>query len=98
MSFVVSADEIPVHVVHFFLAKKILLLPNKMEQTLELSGSPRSAARQFMAMLIEFSIQKDEHGSNEKSTEEIPEKSTVPCQNAPDTKDLQETPADNSHK
>ena len=67
-----------------------------MEQTLELSGSPRSAARQFMAMLIEFSIQKDEHGSNEKSTEETPEKSAAPCPDAPDTEDLQETPADNS--
>ena len=98
MSFVVSADEIAVHVVHFFSPKKILLLPNKMEQTLELSDSPRSAARQFMAMLIEFSTRKDEHGSNEKSTEETPEKPAAPCQNAPDTKDLQETPADNSHK
>ena len=98
MGFIVSANEIPIHVVHFFLPKKILLPPNKMEQTLELSGSPRSAARQFMAMLIELSTQKDEHGSNEKSTEETPEKSAAPCQNAPDTKDLQETPADNSHK
>ena len=69
-----------------------------MEQTLELSGSPRSAARQFMAMRIEFSTQKDEHDSNEKSTEEIPEKSAAPCPDAPDTKDLQETPADNNRK
>jgi hypothetical protein len=51
-----------------------------------------------MAMLIEFSIQKDEHGSNEKSTEETPEKSAAPCPDAPDTEDLQETPADNSRK
>ena len=69
-----------------------------MEQTIELSGSPRSAARQFMAMLIEFSTQKDEHDSNEKSTEETPEKSAAPCPDAPDTEDLQETPADNSRK
>ena len=69
-----------------------------MEQTLELSGSPRSAARQFMAMLIEFSTQKDEHGSKEKSTEDIPEKSAAPCPDVPDTKDFQETPADNDCK
>ena len=99
MSFVVASHKISVHVVHFSPVKIFLLTQKKgMEQTLELSGSPRSAARQFMAMLIEFSIQKDEHGSNEKSTEKTPEKSAAPCQNAPDTKDLQETPADNSHK
>ena len=69
-----------------------------MEQTLELSGSPRSAARQFMAMLIEFSTRKDEHDSNEKSTEEITEKSAASCPDAPDTEDLQEKPADNDHK
>ena len=69
-----------------------------MEQTLELSGSPRSAARQFMAMLIEFSTQKDDHDSNEKSTEETPEKSAALCPDAQDTKDLQEIPADNNRK
>ena len=69
-----------------------------MEQTLELSGSPRSAARQFMAMLIEFSTQKGEHDSNEKSREEIPEKSAAPCTDAPGTKDLQHTAADNDCK
>ena len=98
VSFLVASYKISVHVVHFFLAKKILLLPNKMEQTLELSDSPRSAARQFMAFLIELSTQRGGNDSNEKSTEETPEKSAAPCQNAPDTKDLQETPADNSHK
>ena len=98
MCFVVSADEISVHVIHFFLAKKILLLPNKMEQTLELSDSPRSAARQFMAFLIELSTQKGDNDSNAKNTEEIPEKSSDLCQDAPNTEDLQEKPADNDHK
>ena len=98
MSFVVSADEIPVHVVHFFLAKKILLLPNKMEQTLELSDSPRSAARQFMAFLIELSTQKGGNDSNEMNTKEIPEKSSAPCPDAPNTEDRQEKPADNDRK
>ena len=98
MSFVVSADEISVHVVHFFLAKKILLLPNKMEQTLELSDSPRSAARQFMTLLIELSTQKGDNDSNAKNTEEIPEKSSALCQDAPNTEDLQEKPADNDRK
>ena len=67
-------------------------------ETIELSGSPRSAARQFMAMLIEFSTQKDEHGSNEKSTEETLEKSAALCQCAPSIEDHQEKPADNIRK
>ena len=69
-----------------------------MEQTLELSDSPRSAARQFMAMLIELSIQKGGNGSNETNTEGIPEKSSAPCQDAPNTEDRQEKLADNDHK
>ena len=98
MSFVVASYKISVHVVHFFLAKKILLLPNKMEQTLELSDSPRSAARQFMAFLIELSTQKGDSDSNKMNTEGIPEKSSDLCQDAPNTEDLQEKPADNDHK
>ena len=98
MSFVVASHKISVHVVHFFLAKKILLLPNKMEQTLELSDSPRSAARQFMAFLIELSTQKGDSDSNKMNTEGIPEKSSDLCQDAPNTEDLQEKPADNDHK
>ena len=69
-----------------------------MKQTLELSGSPRSAARQFMAMLIEFSNQKGGHDSNAKSKEGIPEKSAALCPDAPGTKDLQHTAADNGCK
>ena len=68
-----------------------------MEQTLELSDSPRSAARQFMAFLI-ASTQKGGNDSNEKNTKEIPEKSSALCQDAPNTEDLQEKPADNDHK
>ena len=69
-----------------------------MEQTLELSDSPRSAARQLMALLIELSTQKGDNDSNEKNTKEIPEKSSALCQDAPNTEDLQEKPADNDHK
>ena len=98
MSFIVASHKISVHVVHFFLAKKILLFPNKMEQTLELSDSPRSTARQFMAFLIELSTQKGDNDSNEKNTKEIPEKSCHLCQDAPNTEDRQEKPADNDHK
>ena len=68
-----------------------------MEQTLELSDSPRSAARQFMAFLI-ASTQKSGNDSNEKSTEEIPEKSVAVCPNAPSIEDRQEKPADNGRK
>ena len=68
-----------------------------MEQTLELSDSPRSAARQFMAFLI-ASTQTGGNDSNEKSTEEIPEKSAPLCQSAPNIEDRQEKPADNDHK
>ena len=98
MCFIVASHKIPIHVVHFFLAKKILLLPNKMEQTLELSDSPRSAARQFMALLIELSIQKDGNDSNGMNTKEIPEKSSDLCQDAPSIEDRQEKPADNGRK
>ena len=69
-----------------------------MEQTLELSDSPRSAARQFMTLLIELSIQRGGNGSNEMNTKEILEKSSAPCQDAPNTEDCQENPADNDHK
>ena len=68
-----------------------------MEQTLELSDSPRSAARQFMAFLI-ASTQRGGNDSNEKSTEEIREKSVVVCPNAPSIEDRQEKPDDNDHK
>ena len=69
-----------------------------MEQILELSDSPRSAARQFMALLIELSTQRGGNGSNEKNTKEIPEKSSAPCRDAPSIEDRQEKPADNDHK
>ena len=51
-----------------------------------------------MAFLIELSTQKGDNDSNEMNTEEIPEKSSDLCQDAPNTEDLQETPADNDHK
>ena len=82
----------------FFSPKKILLLPNKMEQTLELSDSPRSAARQFMALLIELSTQRGGSDSSEMNTEEIREKSAPLCPNAPSIEDRQEKPADNGRK
>ena len=69
-----------------------------MEQTLELSDSPRSAARQFMALLIELSTQRDGIDSNGMNTKEIPEKSSALCQDAPNTEDRQEKPVDNDHK
>ena len=69
-----------------------------MEQTLELSDSPRSAARQFMALLIELSTQKGDNDSNEMNTDGIPEKSSALCQDAPNTEDRQEKPADNDRK
>ena len=69
-----------------------------MEQTLELSDSPRSAARQFMAFLVELSTQKDGNDSNEKNTEGIPEKSSHLCQDAPSIEDREEKPDDNDHK
>ena len=69
-----------------------------MEQTLELSDSPRSAARQFMALLIELSTQRGDNDSNEKNTKEIPEKSSALCQDAPNTEGRQEKLADNDHK
>ena len=66
-------------------------------QTIELSDSPRSAARQFMAFLI-ASTQKGGNDSSEKNTEEIREKSAPVCPNAPSTEDHQEKPAHNSRK
>ena len=69
-----------------------------MEQTLELSDSPRSAARQFMAFLVELSTQKDGSDSNEKNREEIPETSALSCPDAPSTEVHPERPADNNHK
>ena len=69
-----------------------------MEQILELSDSPRSAARQFMALLIELSTQKGDNDSNGMNTKEIPEKSSALCPDAPNTGDRQEKPADNDHK
>ena len=69
-----------------------------MEQTLELSDSPRSAARQFMAFLVELSTQRDGTDSNEKNTKEIPETSALSCPSEPSTEAHSETPADNIHK
>ena len=69
-----------------------------MKKTLELSDSPRSAARQFMAFLVELSTQKDGTYSNEMSTKEIPETSALSCQDEPSTEARPETPADNIRK
>ena len=69
-----------------------------MEQTLELSDSPRSAARQFMAFLIELSTQKGGNDSNSMNTTEIPEKSAPLSPTAPNIEARQEKPADNSRK
>ena len=69
-----------------------------MEQTLELSDSPRSAARQFMAFLVELSTQKDGNDSNETNKKDIPETSSAACQDGSHTKESQEIPGDNSCK
>ena len=69
-----------------------------MEQTIELSDSPRSAARQFMAFLVELSTQKDDSDSTAMNTKEIPETSALSCPDAPSTEVHPETPADNNHK
>ena len=68
-----------------------------MEQTLELSDSPRSAARQFMAFLVELSTQKDDIDSNAMSTKEIHETSSALCQDEPSIEAPREKPADNIH-
>ena len=69
-----------------------------MEQTLELSDSPRSAARQFMAFLVELSTQRDGSDSNEKNTKEIHETSAPVSQDEPSTEAHPETLADNIRK
>ena len=97
---VVSANEIPIHV-HFLIAADFfvtifLSFGKRMEHTLELSASPRSAARQLLAFLI--NSQQGARDSKKKNTEETPETSAALSPGEQCTQDAPETPDHSERK
>ena len=68
-----------------------------MEKTLELVGSPRTAARQLIAALMS-STPPDAPASKETSRAAIPEKSGLACPGEQHTAEGREAPNDNDRK